>query len=220
MKRLNGVVILLAVLALISNCGKQAVKEEPVKEQAIEKKVEKQQPSEQKPAVVETTKVETAKVETTTAVEAPVPEEEKVKETKGKLEEVLEVAITGDSIDVMYMVRPNDYLIKIAKNEYGVAWMWKKIYAWNIDKIGDNPNLIYPFNEFLLKKPRDKANPVKYEFYDYEVKPGETLWSIAGKEYGNNYAWIVILHDNADVLNFDLEKLPPGTILKLRTKLW
>lgn len=215
MKRLKSVVILLAILALISNCGKQAVKEEPVKEQAVEKKVEKPQPPEAQQAAIETTKVET-----TAAIEAPAPEQEKVKETKGKLEEVLEVVTTGDSVDVMYMVRPNDYLIKIAKNEYGVAWMWKRIYAWNRDKIGDNPDLIYPFNEFLLKKPRETARPVEYEFYDYEVKPGETLWSIAGKEYGNNYAWIVILHDNADVLNFDLEKLPPGTVLKLRTKLW
>jgi len=88
---------------------------------------------------------------------------------------------------------------------------------WNRTKIGDNPNLIYPYHEFLLKKPKDNAEPLEYDYYEYRVKQTESLWTIAGKEYDNNYAWIVILRDNADVLGSDLRKIAPGTVLQLRT---
>jgi len=222
MKELYLMITIILFSMLIMNCGKQAVREEQVSESQVVQQGEQLPDTTIKEAETLPTKVETTMVETTAVVPSYPTEAEtsKIQEKEGKLEEVLEVITPGDSIDVMYMVRPNDYLIKIAKNEYGVAWMWRQIYKWNIDKIGDNPDLIYPFNEFLLKKPKDKANPVEYDFYDYVVKSGESLWSIAEKEYGNNYAWIVILHDNADKLDFDLRKLQPGTVLKLRTKLW
>ena len=43
-----------------------------------------------------------------------------------------------------YMVEPGDFLIKIAKREYGDFRLWRQIYAWNKDEIGENPNIIYP----------------------------------------------------------------------------
>jgi nucleoid-associated protein YgaU len=64
------------------------------------------------------------------------------------------------------------------------------------------------------------ANDLEYEFYDYTVKANESLWGIAGREYQNHYAWIVILRDNADVLGSNLENIPAGTVLKLRTNLF
>jgi len=224
---------------LIFSCSKEVVQEEPVTEEKIqvsppEEEITKLPPAEAEVAepipieepvgepVVETeeTLQEVPKVVEEVAVEEEKPAVDTLKQVEGQLEEVLQIVAEGDSIDVFYMVKPNDWLSKIAMNEYGKVGMWKAIYRWNRKKIGDNPNLIYPFHEFLLKKPKEIANPVEYDFYEYTVKRNESLWSIAGKEYGNNYAWIVILRDNADVLGANLEKIPAGTVLKLRTKLF
>jgi len=125
-----------------------------------------------------------------------------------------------DSVTVMYMAKPNDWLSKIAISEYGEVSMWRSIWKWNYEEIGDNPNLIYPYKELNLKKPREEAKEIEYELVDYTVKQGETLWSIAKDEYGNNYAWIVILRDNYDLIGNNPDSVDPGTILKLRTKLY
>ena len=42
-----------------------------------------------------------------------------------------------------YVVKPGDYLIKIAEAE-NVEGGWKQLYALNRDAIGDNPSLIHP----------------------------------------------------------------------------
>jgi nucleoid-associated protein YgaU len=215
----------LLILLLLVTCSKEVVEQEPVVQQpAPEQKappVEMPQPVQAPPVIVpaepETLIVDTVtKVETNTAVAPP----EILKETEGKLEEVLEIISEGDSVDIFYMIKPGDYLSLIALQEYDKLGMWRLIYKWNRKKIGQNPNLIYPFHELLLKKPKEIANDLEYEFYDYTVKANESLWGIAGKEYKNHYAWIVILRDNADVVGANLEDIPTGTVLKLRTNLF
>jgi nucleoid-associated protein YgaU len=199
-------ILMLLTVFLIFSCGKHAVKDEEVAEKtAPVAKVEKPTPPPKTDVVQVPTKSK---------------EESTLNQVDGELVEVLDIVAEGDSVDIFYMVKPNDFLVKIAKNEYGLASMWKTIYKWNRSKIGDNPNLIYPFHEFLLKKPKAIAKPVEYSFYNYTVKQGETLWSIAGTEYNNNYGWIVILRDNASVLGSNLERIAPGTVLKLRTRLF
>ncbi len=215
----------LLILLLLVTCSKEVVEQEPVAQQAAPEQkahpVETPQPVQAPPVIVpaepETLVVDTiAMVETDTAVAPP----EILKETEGKLEEVLEIISEGDSVDIFYMIKPGDYLSLIALQEYDKLGMWRLIYKWNRKKIGQNPNLIYPFRELLLKKPKEIANDLEYEFYDYTVKANESLWSIAGKEYKNHYAWIVILRDNADVVGSNLEDIPTGTVLKLRTNLF
>ena len=44
-----------------------------------------------------------------------------------------------------YMIKRGDFLTKIALREYGDASMWADIYSWNKDKIGDNPDRLYPY---------------------------------------------------------------------------
>lgn len=228
------IVSVLTLAILLFGCSKEVVEEEPVQEPSTtvqpqpEEPQEPEQPEEPQPPRVlppepaEVTEQVTEPVEEmaedTSAVEQV---EVKVLEQKeGQLEEVLEVVSAEDSIDVFYMVQPGDFLSLIAKNEYGKIAMWKMIYKWNRKKIGPNPDLIYPFHEFLLKKPKEIAEPLEYDYYEYTVKQNESLWSIAGTQYNNNYAWIVILRDNADVLGSDLQNIPPGTVLKLRSKLF
>ncbi len=152
--------------------------------------------------------------------EQKIEKAEPVEQQEEKLEDALTAVTEDDTIEIFYMVKPNDWLSKIAKNEYGDQSKWKMIYKWNKNKIGTNPNLIFPYHEFLLKKEKQNANPLKYEYYDYTVKANETLWSIAGNEYDNNYAWIVILRDNTTELGSDINSITAGTVLKLRTKLY
>lgn len=190
MKKVTILTISLIALVFLLSCAKEAVKKEDVV---------------QKPK----TEQKSEKVEKEEKSETLTQKEGQVDEVLGALEDELN-----------YMIQPNDWLSKIAEKEYGKISMWKKIYSWNEKKIGNNPNLIYPFHELLLKNvPKDRAEPLDYDYYNYKVKSNESLWSIAGKEYDNSYAWIVILRDNADVLGSDIHNVEPGTVLKLRTKI-
>ena len=157
--------------------------------------------------------------------EEPEVEEEKAEQVEEKVEEVEEKA--KEEIEkkyyekLQYMIQPNDYLIKIAGNIYEDKSMWRDIYDWNREDIGDNPNLIYPFHELLLKDvPVDNIDELDYSFYNYEIKHNETLWSIAAKEYGNPYAWIIIYRDNKDILGDRMENLKAGNVIKLRDKIF
>jgi len=158
-------------------------------------------------------------------VEEPVvePAEEVVEETAEETaEEVLPEEVAQpveDSLWVKYMIQPNDYLTKIALQEYGVVTMWRTIWDWNMDVIGDDPDLIYPFEELSLKKASYEAEPRDIEYVDYTVEEGESLWCIAEKLYGNSYAWIVIMRDNLDVLGNDYNSITPGMVLKIRSEL-
>ena len=120
----------------------------------------------------------------------------------------------------MYMIRHNDYLTKIAANEYGNPNEWRRIYNWNRERIGDNPNLIYPYHELELRKPTDQIVEWEYDYTLHIVQSGETLWSIAGQAYGDQIAWIVIFWDNEETLKSNAGWLKPGMELRLRTELW
>ncbi|MBQ6840982.1 MAG: LysM peptidoglycan-binding domain-containing protein [Bacilli bacterium] len=50
-------------------------------------------------------------------------------------------------IGTTYIVKSGDTLVKIA-NKYNVSW--KEIYLKNIEVIGDNPDKIYPGQEFII----------------------------------------------------------------------
>lgn len=41
----------------------------------------------------------------------------------------------------------------------------------------------------------------EFEFQDYQMNPGESLWSVAASELGNPYLWPLIYHVNRDMLN-------------------
>lgn len=125
-----------------------------------------------------------------------------------------------DSAAYWYMIRPNDYLTKIAYKEYGNPFEWRRIYSWNRDRIGDNPNLIYPYHELQLYKPEDEVHEWDYDYLIHVVVSGETLWSIAADEYGDSIAWIVIFWDNEDTLNSNAGRIKPGMELRIRTELW
>ena len=127
--------------------------------------------------------------------------------------------VFADSVFEDYIIKRGDFLSKIAKQEYGDWLMWKNIYSWNRDEIGSNPNLIYPYRFLDLLKPAGDAKKCPVQFYDYSVSKGETLWSIAGKVFGDELAWIILYMDNEDLIETNDGVLNPGMQIKLRKKL-
>ncbi len=156
----------------------------------------------------------------------PEPEPEVVPEPEPVVEKVTitppvpkpEVTFT-DSTFESYMIKRDDWLSKIAQHEYGDWRMWEKIYAWNKEKIGSNPNLIYPYHFIDLLKPTPVAKKCEVEFYNYTITKGETLWSIAGKVFGDELAWIILYMDNEAVFEDNAGEVIPGMVIKLRKKL-
>jgi nucleoid-associated protein YgaU len=121
-----------------------------------------------------------------------------------------------DSAFESYMIQRGDFLIKIAKKEYGDWRKWRDIYRWNKEEIGDNPNLIYPYHFLDLLKPIDQVKDCDLRFTTRVVHRGETLWSIAGEVYGDPLAWIVLFWDNEEILEAGEGVLYPGMELKIR----
>lgn len=75
----------------------------------------------------------------------------------GSAEQVPDLALT-------YTVVRGDSLWKIAEQQLGAGTRWPEIYNLNKETIGDNPNLIYPGQEFVLpssdsstQKPQEAA---------------------------------------------------------------
>tara|TARA_Y100000590_G_scaffold462499_2_gene626767 strand:+ start:14175 stop:14831 length:657 start_codon:yes stop_codon:yes gene_type:complete len=135
------------------------------------------------------------------------------------VEEVSEPPVLSSDITLTdwdtYMIVPGDFLIRIAESEYGNFRRWREIYAWNEEKIGGNPNLIYPYHYLTLRR-ENKVEEFKPGFSEYEVSSGETLWYIAGKLYGDPVAWIILYLDNTDRLNGNSNFLDPGMRLQVR----
>ena len=89
----------------------------------------------------------------------------------------------------------------------------------NKDEIGENPNMIYPYNFLNLQRERLKAKTAEPTYTNYTVQNGDNLWNIAGNQYGDAKSWIILLRDNEESIKANSGILNPGMTLKLRTKL-
>ncbi len=204
-------IILVAGSFIIVGCGGKAAEEAPTPDPAIPEPVVEEviEPEpEALPPVMEP--------EEEILTEIP-PSTIEVPETPGQ---DVERGLHPDSALYQYMIRPNDWLSKIALKEYGNIRSWRLIYNWNREAIGDNPNLIYPYNELDLYKPDYEVTDQVVDFVTHEVQPGENLWTIAILEYGDGKAWSVLFWDNEDLLNTNAGMLKAGMQLQVRTHLW
>lgn len=52
-----------------------------------------------------------------------------------------------------------------------------------------------------------------YEFKEYKVQKGDTLWDISGKEYKDSFQWPLIWKENPNIQNPD--RIYPGQVLKI-----
>ncbi len=200
MKRILPLIAIVMSLFLLIGCGaKEVIEDTPA-------------PVVETTPIVEKTPVVT---ETPEVAKTPAAEETVIEELPEEVAQPLE-----KDVWVKYMIQPNDYLTKIAMKEYGVVTMWRSIWDWNLDVIGNNPDLIYPYEELSLKKDASEVKePETCGYEAYTVKKDDTLWSIAKDVYGNSYAWIVLMRDNLEQLGSDYNSITPGMILKVRTSL-
>ncbi len=144
-----------------------------------------------------------------------------IPETPGQdVEQTPPTVLHADSVLVRIVIRPSDWLAKIASREYGKSSVWRQIYTWNREAVGDNPNLIYPYTELDLYKPANEVTKPAVVYITHEVQSGENLWTIAIVRYGDGNAWNILFRDNEDLLNKNLGVLKPGMQLKVRTQLW
>lgn len=149
----------------------------------------------------------------------PAPEPAPVVTADVKDELRIEPILYEDFAWEKHMIDPGDFLVKIAKEEYGDFRLWKHIYAWNKDEIGDNPNMIYPYTFLNLQRERLKAKTAEPTYTEYTVQSGDNLWNIAGRQYGDAKSWIIVLMDNEETIKASAGVLSPGMTLKLREKL-
>ncbi|MFQ5676822.1 MAG: LysM peptidoglycan-binding domain-containing protein, partial [bacterium] len=108
-----------------------------------------------------------------------------------------------------YTVSRGDYLWKISRNQYGDGIQWYRIYSFNRDQIGDNPDLIYP--ERVLKIHRENAPG------EYLVGPGDNLAKIAGSMavMGDPTKWRQLYEANKNIVGDDPGLIYPHTVLKI-----
>lgn len=206
-------IVTIAGLLVFSGCAKEAAEETPTPEVVVlEPEVEEISEIEEELPVLE-------------PVEAP--EEEFITEIPPATIEIperpvrdVERGLHPDSVLFRYMIRPDDWLSKIALKEYGNPRVWRRIYDWNRERIGENPNLIYPYHELDLFKPEYEVAEQIVDFVVHEVQPGENLWSIAVQEYADGKAWSILFWDNEELLNSNSGMLKPGMRLQVRTQIW
>lgn len=221
MKRNITIIYFITTLFLIS-CSQQAapplnLEDEQQADQSTENlRANLPEPPE---AVFASESVEEEPVENVEVNSGPMPEPVEPEESDPKDELKFAPILYEDYAWEKYMVEPGDFLVKIAKKEYGDFKLWKYIYEWNKEQIGDNPNIIYPYNFFDLQKERLAAKTAEPSFFDYTVQPGDNLWNIAGRQYGDAKSWIILLRDNEDSIKASAGILNPGMVLKLRDKL-
>ncbi|NQU67482.1 MAG: outer membrane protein assembly factor BamD [Candidatus Marinimicrobia bacterium] len=116
-----------------------------------------------------------------------------------------------------YVVKPGENLQSIAQEKYNDPTRWRQIYNSNINVIGDDPNKIYPY--YTIKLDELRSSGKTYVTITMVVQPGENLWSIAEKYYGDPLAWSILWVDNKHILGQDRDVLIPGSVLNIRSKL-
>ncbi len=108
-----------------------------------------------------------------------------------------------------YTVQSGDTLTSIAQQAYGDSNQWPEIYNANTQVIGNDPNYLHAgqilFIPVLSPTPGSK----------YTVQPGDTLFSIAQKAYGDGNKWPEIYNANKQVIGSDPNHIHSGQVLSI-----
>ena len=111
-----------------------------------------------------------------------------------------------EEMTIVYTVMPGDSLWRISARFYGTGGFWRRIYHDNADVIR-NPGRIYPGQKLLIRltdsgRPdADGAASGSARGKVYVVLPGENLWTIARKFYGDGRLWERIYWANRELIS-------------------
>ena len=96
-----------------------------------------------------------------------------------------------------YTIRENDSLSKISEQVYGSQEYWPAVA--NVNNIA-NANVIWVGNKIKLpaKEELDKTKTAMAQT-TYEVKGGDTLFTIAEKVYGDGSKWVLLDRANGSL---------------------
>jgi nucleoid-associated protein YgaU len=109
-----------------------------------------------------------------------------------ELDEATESALMTD-LPAKYVVGEGEDLWTISEKFYGSGYNWEDIVkANNIT----NPDMVEGGTELTIPDVSPKPTPSKVKFEEYTVKPGETLFEIAVKVYGDGFAYAKIAKAN------------------------
>ncbi len=114
-----------------------------------------------------------------------------------------------------YTVQSGDSLWKIAAQFFGDGNQWRKIYEDNRDTLND-PDKIYVGQVLKIMATINAGS--QNETTDavpggiYTVQPGDCLWEIAQKAYGNGRRWNKIYEANTDKIS-DPSRISIGQVL-------
>ncbi len=108
-----------------------------------------------------------------------------------------------------YRAVEGDTLMKIAFENYGNIFLWKKIFEENRDVIG-NPNVISPGT--VLKLSAHESVAVSRNGEKYLIQSGDTLGKISNKVYGKSSEWRKIWDNNRELIR-DPNKIYAGFYL-------
>ena len=130
--------------------------------------------------------------------------------SKGSRDAAIETSSTT------YTVQSGDSLWKIAVKFFGDGNQWRKIYEDNKDVLSD-PNKIRAGQVLKIivttvTGTSDRTAAGVAEDGTYTVQPGDSLWKIAAKVYGNGRRWNKIYEANSDKIS-DASKIRVGQVL-------
>ena len=128
------------------------------------------------------------------------------------------VVAANETIAHIYVVKPGDWLSTIALSQLGNIDDWRKIHRWNYARLA-SAHVIFPYDEIVLHKLVGTGIKYRYGFNDYIVRAGDTLWAIAARVYGDNYAWVVLMRDNMKYMSYGPRRLVIGQRLIVRSSL-
>lgn len=123
---------------------------------------------------------------------------------------------TIETSSTTYTVQSGDSLWKIAVKFFGDGNQWRKIYEDNKDVLSD-PNKIRVGQVLKIivttvTGSADRTAADVAEDGTYTVQPGDSLWKIAAKVYGNGRRWNKIYEANSDKIS-DASKIRVGQVL-------
>jgi nucleoid-associated protein YgaU len=107
-----------------------------------------------------------------------------------------------------YRVKPGDSLSKLAQRYLGNASRWPELYAMNRGNVS-NPRMIR-VGQVLTMPGASMAGKSRV----YVVRPGDSLFTIAGRQMGNGSKWATIYEANKDHIR-DARMIFPGQKLVL-----